>query len=105
MTAIQDPSGVTAGYIPPEIGIDAVRTAVAAVRCALASDAAGLHVLLSETAIPVQLMGTLATITVNMCRRCGLADDAIMAMLTELRSSLENAVLDQPRPVTEAGDL
>jgi hypothetical protein len=86
-----------ASYIAPSTGIPALRDAIALIRCAAAEDAEGTRAILDgTTTAPWQLATTLAAVAVGLCRRCGLSNRGISAVLGELGQDVTDMILDQP---------
>lgn len=91
------------GYIAPEIGVGALRDAVAAIRCMASGDREGLHAVLSGTDAPRQLAGMLAAVAAAICRRAGLDEAGIAAVLAGISHEVADLILDQPRPGAAPG--
>jgi hypothetical protein len=92
-----------APYLDPAIGIDAFRDAAAAVRAFAAGDGEGLSAILDGTDAPRHVASALAGIAVYVCRRGGLDDAGIAALLTEVTGCASDFILDQKRPDTPRG--
>lgn len=86
------------GYIAPDVGVDALKDAIAAVRCVAVWDAQGLDAVLSGTARPQAVAAMLATLAVIICRKGGLDDPGIDALLASIKADATNFLLDQPQP-------
>ncbi|WP_269858737.1 hypothetical protein [Streptomyces sp. RPT161] len=92
------PRGPGTPYIAPALGIDAFRDAAAAIRCLSAADGEGVHAILSGTDAPRHVAFALATIAVAICRRGGLDDAGITALLAEIIGTASDLILDQASP-------
>ena len=91
-----------APYLEPELGIDAFRDAAAAVRCLAAGDGEGVHAILAGTDAPRHVAGALLVITFLTCRRGGLDNAGIVALLAEITADAFDFILDQPRSAASA---
>jgi hypothetical protein len=98
------PAGVTvdrpaglAAYVPPAIGFDVLKDAVALIGCSAAGDGEGVMAILSSTTYPRDLAGMTATVAVIACRRAGLDADAMAALLGDAGADLADLLLDQGR--------
>jgi len=104
MTTPAPPHGPSP-YIDPELGIDALRDAVAAIRCVVAGDDEGVFAILTGTDAPRHVPGTLAAFLVVICHRVGFGNDDVAALLDGLSADFTNGILDQPRPEGGAGEV
>ncbi|MFC9637145.1 hypothetical protein ACFTZF_01175 [Streptomyces mirabilis] len=82
-------------YLAPSAGIDAFRDAAAAVRAFAADDGEGLRAILDGTDAPRHVASALAGIAVYICRRGGLDDAGIAALLAEFTTDASDVILDQ----------
>ena len=87
-----------AAYVPPAIGFDVLKDALALIRCSAARDGEGFMAIISGTAYPLDLAGMTATVAAIACRRAGLDDDAIAALLGDAGADLADLLLDQHKP-------
>lgn len=87
-----------AGYLAPDVGFDALKDAVALVKCTAAEDADGIGAIANSNAHPRCLAGAVAAIATMICRRGGLDNAAIDALLAEIASQAGDWLLDQQRP-------
>jgi len=86
------------GYIAPEIAFDALRDAVAAIRCAISGDAEGLHAVITGTTRPQHVAATAVSIAAVVIQRAGLNDEGVKAVLSEISARGGDFLLDQPAP-------
>jgi len=93
-----DRPAALAEYVPPAIGFDVLKDALALVRCSAASDGEGFMAIISGTEYPRDLAGMAATVAAIACRRAGLDDDALAALLGDAGSALADLLLDQAPP-------
>ncbi|MFJ5027767.1 hypothetical protein ACIQB5_06660 [Streptomyces sp. NPDC088560] len=92
-------------YLAPALGIDAFRDAAAAVRAFAADDGEGLRAILDGTDAPRHVASALAGIAVYICRRGGLDDAGIAALLTEVTGCASDYILDQKRPEQPSAEV
>lgn len=90
-----------------DLGIDAYRDAIAAVRACASEDHQGLYAVLDGTDAPRHVAAALVTLVVMVCRRCGLDNVQITALMSEMTTDIFDAILDtlavrSPGPVTDA---
>jgi len=83
--------------------VDALKDAVAAIRCAVAEDAEGLRAIVYGTAYPHHLAATIAGVAAVICIKGGLDNARITALVGEIASQLTDFVLDQARPGSGPG--
>lgn len=86
------------GYLAPDIGFDALKDAVALIKCTAAEDSEGIGVIANGNAHPRCLAGAVAAIAVMVCRRGHLDNAGIDALLSEIASQAGDWLLDQQRP-------
>jgi hypothetical protein len=86
------------GYIAPDRGFDALRDAVAAIRCAISGDAEGLHAVISGSARPQHVAAMAVSIAAVVIQRTGLDDDGMKAVLSDISARSADFLLDQPPP-------
>lgn len=92
-----------AGYLAPDIGFDALKDAVALIRCTAAEDCEGIDAIANGNAHPRCLAAMVAAIATMVCRRGHLDNAGIDALLSEISSQLRDNLLDQERP-SKGGD-
>ena len=98
-------AGADAGYLgEPDGGPDAVRDAVAAIRCVAGGDPEGLHAVLNGTDSPRQVASVLATITAVIFLRGGMDADAIDSVLAQMTAHANDFPVIVPGPSAEGGD-
>ena len=91
------------GYLEPSVGVDALRDAVAAIRCIAAGDGPGFGAVLNGTDQPRQVAAAMAAIASVVCRRVGLDDAGLSRLLNQVSSEVTDFLLDQPREVNSPG--
>lgn len=91
------------GYLAPDIGIDAVRDAVAAIKCVAAGDSEGLDAVVNGNEHPRCLVAAIAVIAAKICHQGGLDDAGIAALLAWIAPQGADFFLDQEKPA-EGGD-
>jgi hypothetical protein len=99
-------AGADAGYLgEPDAGPDAVRDAVAAIRCVAGGDPEGLHAVLNGTDSPRQVAAVLASITAVIFLQGGLDAAGIASVLGEMTAQANDFPLGVvPGPSAEGGD-
>jgi hypothetical protein len=86
------------GYLAPDVGFDAMRDAVALIRCTAAEDHEGMGAIANGNAHPRCLAAAVAAIATMICRRGSLDNAAIDALLSEIASQAGDWLLDQQSP-------
>lgn len=94
---VDRPAGLAA-YVPPAIGFDVLKDALALIGCSAAGDGEGFVAIIGSTTYPRDLAGMAATVAVIAYRRAGLDDDAIAALLGDAGAGLADLLLDQEKP-------
>lgn len=102
MTADATPA---APYLAPDVGFEALRDAVALIRCIATGDDEGQGVIANANSHPRCLAGMVASITVTLCREVGLSDAAIDLLLTGISARYTDFLLDQQHPAGEVTPL
>jgi hypothetical protein len=95
---VDRPAGMSS-QVPPEVGFDVLRDAVALIGCSAAGDDAGFAAVIGGSGHHVDLAGMTATIAAMVCRRAGLDADVVLG---GIRAELSDLLLDQAAPVAEA---
>jgi hypothetical protein len=90
-------------YLPPETAVDALKDACAVVRCAAANDLEGLGAVINGNEHPRRLVMVIASVAAVICRRGGLDDAGIAALLAGIASELTDLLLDQEKPAEGGG--
>jgi hypothetical protein len=85
----------TSPYLAPDVGFEALKDAVALIRCIASGDDQGHGVIANENSHPRCLAGMVASITVTLCRRVGLTDEAIDLLLADISAQYTDFLLDQ----------
>jgi hypothetical protein len=78
----------------PALSFDVMADASALVRACIAGDGPGAQAVANHSAAPRNVAVILAATVVTACRRNGMSDTAINAMLRELSVSANDAVID-----------
>jgi len=87
---MSSPSGdqVAAAFLAPEVGVDALKDAVVAIKCAAAYDQEGLSAVINGSKHPRSVVAAIAAIAAVICRQGGLDDAGIAALLPWIASQL-----------------
>jgi hypothetical protein len=87
-----------APYLAPDVGFDALKDAVALIRCMAAEDAEGTDAIANGSDHPRCLAGMIGMIAIMICRRGHLDNAAINVLLSEIAYQIRDLLLDQERP-------
>lgn len=80
--------------LPPDRGMDALRDAIAAVKCCATDDSEGLHAILMGTGDPRGALGMLAAITAGILANGGLPGQASGPLLDDVGRQVADGLLD-----------
>lgn len=90
-----------APYLAPDEGFEALKDATALIRCMAADDGDGIGAIANGTPRPRRLAVMLAAIVVSVCRRGGLGNADIEALLAAVSADVSNFLLDQENTAAE----
>jgi hypothetical protein len=85
-------------YLAPDVGFDALKSAVALIRCCADGDGEGIGAIINGAANLHELAGMTATIAAIICLRVSRDRNGIDALLAAVSSDLTNLLLDQEKP-------
>lgn len=85
-------------YLAPDLGFEALKDAAALIRCLAAGDGEGLNSITSGNSCPPRLATAVAVIAVGFCRRGGLDNAGIDALLADISAEVGDFLLDQEAP-------
>lgn len=91
-----DGSQSAVGYLAPDTTFDAMKDAVASIKCAAAYDREGQDAVINGCEHPRRLVMVIASVAAVICRRGGLDDAGIAVLLGEIAGELGDLLLDQP---------
>jgi len=92
------PNGVQTADLAPEVILDAIKDAVALIRCCATQDSDGILAIVGGTENLPYLTAMIATAAAIICRRGELDDASIGPFLGSVAAELTDRLLDRKRP-------